>query len=246
MPLDRSALKSRAREVITTSNPRVVTVGLVYLLIGIVLSALGARVMSVNISESEAMNYLRYAANGNYEYALAYAETMTPPPTAYAINSLLMFISAVITAGFTIFLLNTLRNCEPCFGNLMDGFGIWWKVLVLNLLQSLLIGLWSLLLFVPGIIAHYRYAQALYILIDDPTKSPVQCLRESRIMMAGHKWELFMLDLSFIGWYLLGLIPYVGYAAQVWSVPYIGMTKAVYYETLTGSNVWSFSGDYSV
>lgn len=246
MPLDRSALKSRAREVIATSNPRVLTVGLVYLLIGVVLNTLGARVMSVNISESEAMNYLRYASNGNYEYALRYAETMTPPPAAYAINLLLMIISTIVGAGFVIFLLNTLRNREPCFGNLMDGFGIWWKVLLLYLLESLLVGLWSLLLFVPGVIAHYRYAQALYILIDDPTKSPVQCLRESRLMMAGHKGELFRLDLSFLGWYVLGLIPYVGYAVQVWSVPYIGMTKALYYETLTGSNVWSYTPDYPI
>ena len=113
MPLDRTALKSRAREVIATSNPRVISVGLVYLLIGVVLSTLGARVMSVNISESEAMNYFNYAMNGNYDYALRYAETMTPPPTAYAINALLMYISAVIGAGFTIFLLNTLRNRQP-------------------------------------------------------------------------------------------------------------------------------------
>ena len=75
MPLDRTALKSRAREVIATSNPRVISVGLVYLLIGVVLSTLGARVMSVNISESEAMNYFNYAMNGNYDYALRYAET---------------------------------------------------------------------------------------------------------------------------------------------------------------------------
>lgn len=244
MPQDRNALKSRAREVIATSNPRVLTVGLVYLLLTVVLSTLGARVMSVNISESEAMNYLNYAMNGNYEYALRYAETMTPPPTAYAINALLMFVAAIVGAGFTIFLLNTLRNRQPCFANLLDGFGFWWKLLILDLLQSLLIGLWSLLLIVPGVMAHYRYAQALYILIDDPTKSPVRCLRESKAMMNGHKMELFKLDLSFLGWYLLEMIPYVGYAVQVWSVPYVGMTKALYYETLLGSNVWSYTPDY--
>ena len=244
MPQDRNALKSRAREVIATSNPRVLTVGLVYLLLTVVLSTLGARVMSVNISESEAMNYLNYAMNGNYEYALRYAETMTPPPTAYAINALLMFVAAIVGAGFTIFLLNTLRNRQPCFANLLDGFGFWWKLLILDLLQSLLIGLWSLLLIVPGVMAHYRYAQALYILIDDPTKSPVRCLRESKAMMNGHKMELFKLDLSFLGWYLLEMIPYVGYAVQVWTVPYVGMTKALYYETLLGSNVWSYTPDY--
>lgn len=244
MPQDRNALKSRAREVIATSNPRVLTVGLVYLVLTVVLSTLGARVMSVNISESEAMNYLNYAMNGNYEYALRYAETMTPPPTAYAINALLMYVAAIVGAGFTIFLLNTLRNRQPCFANLLDGFSFWWKLLILDLLQSLLIGLWSLLLIVPGVMAHYRYAQALYILIDDPAKSPVQCLRESKAMMNGHKMELFKLDLSFLGWYLLEMIPYVGYAVQVWSVPYVGMTKALYYETLLGSNVWSYTPDY--
>ena len=244
MPLDRVALKARAKEVIATSNPRVITVGLVYLVISIVLSALSARVMSVNISESEAMNYLRYAVDGNYEYALKYAETMQPPAAAYAINFLLSLLSGVVGAGFIIFLLNTVRNRQPCFENLLDGFGFWWKIILLNLLQGLLIGLWSLLLIVPGIIAHYRYSQALYILIDDPAKSPLQCLRESSALMDGHKKELFMLDLSFIGWYLLGMIPYVGYAVEVWSMPYIAMTKALYYEKLLGSNVWSYTPDY--
>ena len=212
--MDRAALKARAREVIATSNPKVLTVGLVYLLIGIVLNALGARVMSVNISESELMNYMRYAAEGNYEYALEYLKTMEPPTAAYAINSLLKVISGIIGAGFVIFLLNTIRNRQPCFANLLDGFGIWWKVILLNFLQS------------------------------DPTKSPIQCLRESKSMMAGHKKELFQLDLSLIGWFLLAMIPYVGYAAQVWSVPYIGMIKALYYEKLLGRNVWSYTPDY--
>lgn len=242
--MDRSALKSRAREVIATSNPRVISVGLVYLTISIVLQALSSRVLSVNISESEAMNYLRYASAGNYDYALQYAQTMQPPAAAYAINFMLHLLSGIVGAGFVIFLLNTIRNRQPCLGNLFDGFGLWWKVLLLNILQGLLVGLWSLLLVVPGVIAHYRYSQALYILLDDPAKSPVQCLRESGAMMAGHKSELFTLDLSLIGWYLLGLVPYLGFAAQIWSVPYIGMVKALYYETLHGSNVWSYTPDY--
>ena len=244
--MDRAALKSRAREVIATSNPRAVSVGLVYLIITIILSALASRVMSVNISENEAMNYLRYASAGNYEYALQYAETMQPPPAALAINALLNLLSGIVGAGFVLFLLNTIRNREPCYGNLFDGFSLWWKIILLDLLESLLIGLWAMLFIVPGFIAYYRYSQALYILLDDPAKSPVQCLRESRQMMAGHKKELFLLDLSMIGWFLLGFIPYLGYAAQVWTVPYIGMVKALYYENLLGSNVWSYTPDYPI
>jgi len=230
--------------VIATSNPRVVTVGLVYLMLSLVLSGLGTRVMSVNISESEAMNYLRYAADGNYTYALQYAERMQPPPAAYAIQALLSLVSGIIGAGFIIFLLNTIRDRKPCYGNLLDGFGFWWKIILLNLIQGLVVGLLSLLLVIPGIIAHYRYSQAIYILIDDPKKSPLQCLRESGAMMKGHKQELFRLDLSLIGWLLLGLIPYAGYLAQIWTVPYIGMIRALYYETLLGGNVWSYTPDY--
>lgn len=246
MPLERSALKSKAREVIATSNPRVITVGLVYLVITLVLSALGSRVMSVNISESEAMNYLSYAANGNYEYALQYAEQMQPPAAAYAINALLMLVSDIIEAGFILFLLNTIRSRSPSFGNLLDGFGIWLKIIVLRLLESLFVGLWALLLFFPGIIAMYRYSQAIYILLDDPTKSPLQCLRESKAMMVGHKMELFTLDLSLIGWFLLSAIPYVGFAVRIWAVPYIAMIKALYYERLSGRNVWSYTPDYPI
>ena len=65
-------------------------------------------------------------------------------------------------------------------------------------------------------------------------------------MMSGHKAELFKLDLSMIGWLLLGLIPYAGYLAQIWTVPYIGMVRALYYETLTGGNVWYYTPDYPI
>ena len=244
--MDNSAIKSRAREVIATSNPRVVTVGLVYLMLSLVLSGLGARVMSVNISESEAMNYLRYAADGNYTYALQYAERMQPPPAAYAIQALLSLVSGVIGAGFIIFLLNTIRDRKPCYANLLDGFGFWWRIILLNILQSLIVGFLSLLLVIPGIIAHYRYSQAIYILIDDPKKSSLQCLRESGAMMKGHKQELFRLDLSLIGWLLLGMIPYLGYLAEIWTVPYIGMVRVLYYEKLIGGNVWSYTPNYPI
>jgi uncharacterized membrane protein len=92
--------------------------------------------------------------------------------------------------------------------------------------------LWSCLLFIPGIIAAYRYSQAIYILVDDPTKSPMQCLRESKHMMRGHKMELFKLNMSFFGWYLLGALPTLGYALQVWTLPYMSLTYALYYERL--------------
>lgn len=233
MYFNRSELKHSASDLIRRSDPHVLTVGLVYLLLNIVVGLLCSRLISVNVSETEAKNYLQYMMNGNYDYALQYLDTMKPPFHSVALDVVLRILMSVVSAGFIIFLLNTIRSTGPCFGNLLDGFGILLKIILLNILEAVFIALWSLLLGFPGIIAYYRYSQAIYLLIDDPSKSPMQCIRESKAMMKGHKWELFVLDLSFLGWFLLASLPVFGYAVRVWSVPYIAMTKALYYERLS-------------
>lgn len=232
MPLDRPALKNRAKDIIRTSRPSVISVGCVMLVLSIIIGMLSSRLMGMNISQSEIMNYTNFFMEGNYESALNYLERMKPPKGAYAIDLMLTIVNTVLQAGFVIFLLNTIRAAEPCFGNLLDGFGFFFRVIFLNLLIAIFVTLWSCLLFVPGIIAAYRYSQAIYILVDDPTKSPMQCLRESKQMMRGHKMELFKLNLSFFGWYLLGALPTLGYALQVWTLPYMSLTYALYYERL--------------
>ena len=108
---------------------------------------------------------------------------------------------------------------------------------MLNILIAVFTILWSLLFLIPGIIAAYSYSQAIYILVDDPSKSPLQCLRESKAMMRGHKMELFKLQWSFFGWYLLASLPTFGYAVQVWTVPYISMSYALYYEQLAYGSI---------
>ena len=241
MSLDRPALKRRAVEVMAESKPRVLLVGLVYLLLVMLLEWLQMRVLSVNISQTEAMNYLNYVAEGNYESALPYIDSMRPPTSAGFISLMLTLVTRVVTAGFLIFLLNTVRQTAPAYANLLDGFGNLLRILVLNILIAALISLWSLLLVVPGVIARYRYSQAIYILLDDPTKSPIGCLRESGAMMKGHKWELFMLDLSFLGWYILSQFPVFGFAVRVWATPYIATVKTLFYEHLLGKNVYSYA-----
>lgn len=234
MNFDRPALKSRAKELIRTSKPSVLTVALVYLLLGIIINMLSTRLMGLGISQSEAASYMNYAMEGNYEAALNLIDRMQPPGMAHLIDFLLTVVRSVIEVGFIIFLLNTIRATQPCFGNLLDGFGFIVKIIFLNFLTALFILLWSFLLVIPGIIAAYRYSQAIYILADDPTKPVMQCIRESNQLMRGHKMELFKLNLSFFGWMLLAALPTIGYAVQVWTVPYTAMTYALYYEQLSG------------
>lgn len=125
---------------------------------------------------------------------------------------------------------------EACFGNLLDGFGMFFRIIWLDILQTVFITLWSLLFIVPGIIAEYRYRLALYLLLDHPEMSAMDCIRESKRIMSGNKGQLFVLDLSFIGWWILAGIPIVGLFVRVWVVPYTQMTYALYYTTLTGTN----------
>lgn len=72
------------------------------------------------------------------------------------------------------------------------------------LLRSIYILLWSLLLLIPGIIKYYAYRMVPYILADNPNLGYKRALQLSQQMTQGEKWDIFILDLSFLGWYILG------------------------------------------
>ncbi len=100
--------------------------------------------------------------------------------------------------------------------------------LLLGLLRNIFICLWSLLFLIPGIIKAYSYSMSSFILADHPEYDWNTCLTESRKMMKGHKWQLFCLRLSFIGWLLLSAVTF-GIAA-LWVAPYIQASVANFYE----------------
>lgn len=156
----------------------------------------------------------------------------TPSAGASLIDSLLRLAMAVVGVGFSLFVMNSVRRSQPAIGNLLDGFGMFPRVLFLIILQIVLIFLWSLLLVIPGIIAAYRYSFAVYVMIDHPEMSAMDCLRESKRLTTGYKRQLFLLDLSFIFWFLLTMIPVVGYIAQVYVTPYMESARVLYYEQI--------------
>jgi hypothetical protein len=87
-----------------------------------------------------------------------------------------------------------------------------------------------MLFIIPGLIKTYSYSMAYYIQRDNPHMSALECITESRRMMEGHKLRLFLLQLSFIGWYILGCIPF--YIGLLWVIPYFGVAQANFYENL--------------
>ena len=103
--------------------------------------------------------------------------------------------------------------------------------LLIGLLQWVWIFLWTLLLIVPGIVKALAYSQAQWLYRDAIDRGqPIgytEAITQSRQLMDGYKWELFVLILSFFGWWLLELITF-GLAA-IWVMPYRTMTFANFY-----------------
>ena len=237
MLIDRIAVKQQSREILRTSRPSMITAGLIYTLLAMLISYLSLRLTGVSL---ETMNSVMQAASsGQSEAAMNLLTRATPGPGESLIDLLLQLALSVVSVGFTIFTLNTIRRAGPVFANLLDGFGMMPRLLWLIILQYFFIALWSLLFVIPGIVAAYRYSMAVYIMIDHPELSAMDCIRESKRMTYGYKSQLFQLDLSFILWLLLSGMPVIGYAVQVYLTPYMETARALYYERIRGpENEW--------
>ena len=230
--LDRPYLKQQAKGLLQVSKPSALLVGGVYVALGAVVSFLSSRLIGVSYEVME--RALRFYSAGQYEYALSVLTAAQPSASSWLINLALELVMLIVGVGFTIFILNTVRGTGPALGNLLDGFGFPFRILLLHLVMGVFVALWSLLLVIPGIIASYRYSMAVYVLIDHPDYGVMECIRESKRITDGHKKELFLLDVSFLGWLLLSGAPFIGYLVSILATPYMALTHALYYERLSG------------
>lgn len=106
-----------------------------------------------------------------------------------------------------------------------------WNRTAMTLLYATLCEwLWSLTI-AGGFIKHYSYFAVPFIAAENPDVSPKEALQLSRRMMDGHKWDCFLLDLSFLGWRLLGFLSF-GVTEVLWSVPYRMAAYTEYYVNL--------------
>ena len=135
-----------------------------------------------------------------------------------------------LSLGEAYIYLNLTRGYEPDVNVLFSGFQRFTDTLVLTILMRIFIFLWSLLLFVPGVIKAISYSQAYYILAEHPEMSGKEALDASIEMMDGHKMDYFVLLLSFIPWILLCTIT-CGLAV-LYVYPYMDATLVNFYRTI--------------
>ncbi len=253
----RQHLKYQAKGLIASAKPKPVLVALIYILAAIIISILLNQLTAVYLPDSAEVEQSITSAisridatsqdelsekiandptvKANVQKYVYGIEDFFGSPIAITLYLALLFVSTMLRAGFTLFALNTTSGTGQ-YSDLLGGFGFLLRLIGYLLLRTLFIFLWSLLFFIPGIIAAYRYKMALYILIEHPEYSVLECFRQSKRMMKHHKWELFVADMSFIGWdMLVSMLGIFGFVVQIWYLPYYEITIALYYRHLSAS-----------
>jgi uncharacterized membrane protein len=169
-----------------------------------------------------------------YQVSLGMNQIVISPAFALAAVALYILGMPLLTMPLTLgfdYASNRLlvEGDNRAVGNLFrDSFGRWGRKVWGMFLMNFFISLWSLLLIIPGFIKFYAYALTPYILIDNPELSANQAIDLSQKMMKGHKFDMFILHLSFIGWIFLSIFTFgIG---LLWLLPYMMTAQAAFYQ----------------
>jgi len=243
-------------------------VSLVYFLLSIGVVAL-VNGLGNRTALTQLMLYLEYVEDPEVlltHYLPVILRSMT---TSSILSILLSLYQNVIAFGYHSYGLRLARNEQPGYRNLFDGFARCGRVILMMFLISLFTGLWTLLGLLPyifllvvsltmestillclailaavagtvfGVFMGLRYEMSPFILIDQPDLTAIQAISESKRVMSGRVWSLFVLELSFLGWALLSLFT-LG-ILNLWLLPYMTAAKANFYDF--AAHGWTGGGE---
>lgn len=197
MQLDTGAIKAESRSLLRTGEVNPFRMTLFYLLITLVLDMINSGV-----------SYMIDSAGGFTVLSFSF------------VSILVGLVALVLNAGYYCYCFGILRREEMPYESLFDAFPFAGKVILLSIVEGVFIFLWSMLFVIPGIIAAYRYSFAMLNLCENPELGVMEALNLSKQQTNGYKMQLFLLQLSFIGWYLLAAaVMWVYWAAVYFLLP---------------------------
>lgn len=247
---NRQELKARGKETFKANYWRCVLVAL------ILFAIIGGSASSRNSNHSDEHDYGVYSDgtihiggttvhyNTPEQFAEAFHEALEEARPAMPVISAAMGFVALLGLAGKLLLVNPLEvGCKNFFlrnteqpaplDDIARGFKPeWLHNVVTLLLRDIFVALWSLLLIVPGIIKVYAYRMTPYIMAEHPEMSGTEAITLSRSMMNGHKWNAFVFDLSFLGWYLLDALT-VGILGIFYVHPYKAAADAELYRAIS-------------
>ncbi|MDR1003094.1 MAG: DUF975 family protein [Oscillospiraceae bacterium] len=173
-------------------------------------------------STYEAVSTVVYVAAGIMFLTLMGYSIFVMYPLAIGLNRFFLVgrgIKPQINELFYIFKHNYLKNSMTMF------------------IMNLRVVLWAFLFYIPGFVKMYEYSMIPYIIAENPNIDRKTAFRMSKEMTRGHKWDLFVLNLSFIGWILLVVLVTIvtcgfGMFSMFFLYPYMQATMAEAYEFL--------------
>lgn len=183
------------------------------------------------------VSYTREVAKPMYEWMDGLKYIISTSPNShitigpeFTISLLHFILGGVVEMGYCVFLLKQHDGKEYQFNDIFSMFDHFGTGFAQRFLRNLYTTLWSLLLIIPGIVASLSYAMTPYILAENPDLTASQAISRSKEMMDGHKAELFMLHLTFLGWELLAALTLnIGY---LWLNPYKNAADAAFYRNI--------------
>lgn len=142
------------------------------------------------------------------------------------------FIGGVVRLGYIDFNLALLDRRKTRISRLVSQMSDWWRVLCAKIVSFFALSLGYLLCIIPGVIVKYSFAMVPYILEERKDFSVREAFQASKQIMKRHKWELFCLRFSFIGWYILGILTLgIGF---IFINPYRYAAEAAFYNEISG------------
>ena len=234
--------RQEARTALQGKWPLAILVGLVAAILGGATS--GGPEFKINFTGGSLNANIQYAGQTIYSWG----DGITPGLRTFLVGGAVYLILAAIVVGVLYFVLGSVVKVgyarfnldltageTPSFETLFSYFPHWKTVAAAQLLQTVYIFLWTLLLVIPGIVAGYSYAMTGYILAEHPELSASETIAQSKAMMEGNRWRLFCLQFSFIGWDILcALTLGIGNLALR---PYRHAAEAAFYRELYGGTV---------
>ena len=235
----RALLKDNAKTVLRRSYWRVFLACLIVSLLCGSISLnynFGAENAAPGLPEGAA----RFAGNTGFPFSVL-LQLLLPVIIGVGVMALLLVLAAVLCWGILVTpvlqvgharYLTANRSGDPGLSTLFSGFGggRYWNTVGVMFWMNLRVFLWTLLLIVPGIVKSYQYRFIPFLLAENPDMTADRAFEISTMMTDGEKWNIFVLDLSFVGWNLLGLLLFgIG---TLFVDPYVKATEAELYAAL--------------
>lgn len=172
----------------------------------------------------------QYVAAGNFDLPL-------PPDRArigFWLSNLLSLLGKVVTAGWVGVTLRSVRGGEVTWHDLWGAFSYFWKVIVIAVAGAFGCALGLCLLVFPGVYLFYGWRLSLFVLAEHPDYGPIRCMRQSRRLMAGERWNLFRLDLSCVLLYGLALLVFYFSSGilLLWRMPTLMILYCLFYNRM--------------